>query len=142
MSLIKWSPFFFEPFDGMEKTFEEMNALMPRGQGNIVPPIDMYETKDAVVVETPLAGVDPSKVEISIENGMLTIKGTMERKTEVEDKNYYRKEMRSGSIFRQVALPARVEEGKAEASCDNGILKILMPKVEPKKPIKVEVKKK
>jgi HSP20 family protein len=138
MSLIKWSPF-FEPFDSMDKMFEQMQAMVPRQNGSLVPPLDMYETKEAVVVEMPLAGVDPKHVEISIENGILSVKGTMERKTEIDEKNYYRKEVRTGSVFRQVALPTRVAEDKAEASFDNGILKIAMPKQEEKKAIKVNV---
>ncbi|HEU0050760.1 MAG TPA: Hsp20/alpha crystallin family protein [Patescibacteria group bacterium] len=139
MSLIKWSPFFFEPFDGSDKLFDEMTTA---GRQNIVPPIDMYETSTAVVVETPLAGVDPNKVEIGIDNGILSIKGTMERKTEVDEKNYYRKEVRSGAIFRQIVLPTRVLEDKAQASFENGILKIEIPKAEQPKSIKVEIKKK
>lgn len=140
MALIKWSPF-FEPFDSMEKALEDMNALMPRGQMGIVPPVDMYETDKAIVVETPLAGVDPNKIELSIDNGILTIKGSSERKTEVDEKNYYRKEVRQGSIFRQIALPTRVDSDKAEASFDNGVLKIALPKVDEQKSVKIEVKK-
>jgi HSP20 family protein len=141
MSLIKWSPF-YEPFEGFDKMLEEMNALAPRGAGGIVPPVDVYETADAVVIETPVAGMDPNQIEVSIENGVLTIKGTSERKTEVDDKNYYRKEVRRGSVFRQVALPASVEEGKASASYENGILKISAPKAQAKKAIKIDIEKK
>lgn len=142
MSLIKWSPF-FEPFEGMEKFFQDVNMVPSRGAASIVPPIDMYETKDAVVVETSLAGVDPNKIEIGIENSILSIKGASERKTEVDEKNYYRQEVRHGSIFRQIALPTRVEEGKAEATFENGILKISIPKkTSEQKAIKIEVKKK
>ncbi len=142
MALVKWSPFFFVPFDSMDKMFDEMQSSMtPRGGGSIIPPVDIYETETAVVVETPMPGVDPDQLEISIDNGLLTIKGTSERKTEVDDKNYYRKEVRTGSIFRQVPLPARVQEGEAQASFENGILKISLPKAEARKAIKVEVKK-
>lgn len=140
MSLIKWSPVLFDAFDGMDKVFDEM---LPANRQSIVPPIDMYETEKTVVVETPLAGVDPNKVEIAIDNGILSIKGSMERKTEVDEKNYYRKEVRSGTVFRQIALPTRVVEGMAEASFENGILKIEIPKTaSAAKSIKVQVKKK
>ncbi len=142
MPIIKWSPFFFEPFDSMNNVFDDMSSAMAsRTSGSIIPPVDMYETTEAVVVETPMPGVDPDGLEIAINNGVLTIKGTSERKTEVDDKNYYRKEVRTGSIFRQVVLPARVEEGKAQASFENGVLKITLPKAEERKAIKVEVKK-
>jgi len=107
MSLIKWSPF-FEPFDGMEKMLEEMQAMQKRSPGGIIPPVDMYETKDAVVVEAPVAGIDPKNIEVSIDNGLLTIKGQSHRKTEVDEKDFYRKEIRQGTVFRQIALPASV----------------------------------
>lgn len=126
----------------MDKMMEEMNGLVPRSQTGIVPPVDMYETETSLVVETPLPGVDPSKIELSIDNGILSIRGTSERKTEVDEKNYYRKEVRQGSIFRQIALPSRVEESQAQAAFENGILKITVPKKLEQKTIKVEVKKK
>ena len=140
MSLIKWSPLLFEPFDGMDKMLEDMGRLAPRSSG-IVPPIDMYETTEAVIVETPMPGVDPNKIEISIENNILAIKAESERKTEVDDKNYYRKEVRYGTVFRQIALPASVQEQQTVAAYTDGILKITLPKAESKKSIKVEVTK-
>ncbi len=126
----------------MDKMLDDMQSSMTtHGRGSIIPPVDIYETEQAVVVETPMPGVDQDKLEISIDNGMLTIKGTSERKTEVDDKNYYRKEVRTGSIFRQIALPARVQEGEAQAAFENGILKITLPKAQERKAIKVEIKK-
>ncbi|OGL78205.1 hypothetical protein A3E39_03035 [Candidatus Uhrbacteria bacterium RIFCSPHIGHO2_12_FULL_60_25] len=135
MPMIPWKPT-FDPFN-------DMNELMQQYRG-IVPPVDMYQTKDAVVVETPLAGVDPDKVDVTVENGVLTIKGSMEKKTEIDEKDYYRKEVRSGSVFRQVALPTRVVEGKAEASLENGMLKVRIPKAAEiaGKTVKINVKKK
>lgn len=135
MSLIKWSPFspFLDqqPFEAMEKFLEEVrNSNLPAVQGStgLIPPVDMYETDTSVVVEMPMPGIDASKLDISIENGMLLVKGTNERKTEVEEKNYYRKEMRYGSVFRQIALPAKVLANKTEATYENGVLKLVLPK--------------
>jgi len=135
MSLIKWTPL-IEPFEDMER-FMGRQAM----QG-FTPAIDVYETKDEVVVETPLAGIDPKDVDISVENEILTIKGETKKESEVEDKNYYRKEVASGSFFRTVALPSRVVADKAEASFADGMLKIVIPKAEEAKPktIKVQVK--
>lgn len=140
-SLIKWSPF-FEPFEHMDDFFKDIPMVVGNKNG-LIPPIDMYETKDSVIVETPLAGADPKKVSVEVENGVLTIKGSSERKTEVEDKNYYRKEIRSGQIFRQITLPSRVEENQAEAEFKDGMLKVIIPKSPEAKPksIKIEVKK-
>ncbi len=123
--------------------FDSLDAMdqMMTG-GGIVPPIDMYETDIAVVVETPLPGIDPENVEISIDGGVLSIKGTVERKTEVDDKNYYRKEVRYGTVFRQIALPTSVSESEAKAEYDEGVLKITLPKTdEKKKTIQIHINK-
>lgn len=135
MSLIKWSPFapFFDQtaFENMEKLFDDMQSTLPatRGSQSLVPPIDMYETESSVVVEIPMPGIDPKCLDISIEDGILSIKGTSERKTEVDDKNYYRKEVRHGSVFRQIALPNRVIADKTEAVYEQGVLKLTLPKM-------------
>lgn len=140
MALIKWSPFFLEPFEDFDKLFEGAGGLTTAG--HIVPPVDMYETKDAIVVEMPLAGMDPERVDVSVENDVLTIKGSSERKTEVDEKDYYRREIRSGHVFRRILLPKRVKEGGVEAAFENGILKVTAPKLEEKpKAVKVSVKK-
>ncbi len=118
---------------------EEMQSLSGRSPGGIIPPVDMYETKDAVVVEAPVAGIDPKNIEISIDNGILTIKGQSQRKTEVEEKDFYRKEIRQGTVFRQIALPASVKSEGAEADYDNGILKIVLPKADQRKAISVKI---
>lgn len=140
-SLIKWSPF-FDQFDKMDDMFKDMPVLSLSNQG-LIPPVDMYETKETIVIETTLPGADPKKVSVEIENGMLTIKGSCERKTEVDEKNYYRKEIRSGQVFRQIPLPARLQDKDAMASFENGILRVEIPKSPEAKPqsIKIDVKK-
>lgn len=145
-ALIKWSPF-LEPFEDMDKMFQDFfPAVQGRTpmQSGYVPAIDMYEDKNSIIVETQLAGIDPEKVEISIENDVLIIKGESEKKSEVEEKNYYRKEIRRGSFFRSVPLPAHVEGDKASAIAESGVLKIAIPKAQESKPktIKIETKKK
>lgn len=139
MAIVRWTPM-LPAFDEFDKFFEEwpgMNRL-----ANFVPAIDVYQTKDDVVVEAPLAGIDPDKVNISIENDVLMIEGASEHQSEVDEKNYYRKEIRSGSFHRQVALPTSVNGDKARATYEKGILKIVIPKEERAKPktVKVEVK--
>lgn len=130
-----------DPFGDFDEVFNRLPAMMGNGQMQMfVPAINMYETDTAVVVETPLAGVDPKDVEVSVEKGVLTIKGQSKKEHEVEDKNYYRKEMRSGSFYRQVALPAPVSEDKVSAEFENGMLKITAPKMQQASAKKVSVK--
>lgn len=137
MSLIKWSPF-FDPFEEMDRNFP---ALMPtmRGVEAFTPAVDVYEDKDNVIVETQLAGIDPEKVDISIENDVLSIKGESEKQSEVEEKNYYRKEIRRGSFYRSVALPAHVDGNRAEAVAEDGVLKITIPKREESRPKQIKI---
>ncbi|MFA6525006.1 MAG: Hsp20/alpha crystallin family protein [Patescibacteria group bacterium] len=140
MHIMKYRPM-IQPWDDMDKFMEEYMSGMSSG---FVPAIDVYQTKDSVIVETPLAGVDPEKVNISIENDVLTIEGSMEKKSEVDEKEYYRKEVRTGGFHRAVALPIAVDGDKANADFENGILKITIPKAEQVMPktIKVNVLKK
>lgn len=137
MNITKWTPF-IDPFEEMEK------FISKSGMSGFAPAIDVYETKDNVVVQAPLAGVDPKDVEISIENDVLTIKGEAKRESEVDDKNYYRKEISTGSFFRSITLPSHVKSEGAKAESEEGMLKITIPKAEEKKlkTIKVEVKDK
>lgn len=142
MSLIKWTPM-FDPFEDMDKVFSDFSPALSGRKSLFVPAVDMYEEKDNVIVETELAGIDPDKVDISIENDMLVIKGEGEKKSEVEDKNYYRKEIRRGSFYRSIALPTHVDGDKATAVAESGVLKISIPKLNEvkAKTIKITTKK-
>lgn len=141
MSIIRWSPQWdpFQDMDEMMKSMLPMNSNQSMQKG-FVPALDMYETKDAVVIETPLAGIDPKNVEVNVEKGVLTISGQSSKEHEVEEKNYYRKETRSGSFYRQVPLPVAVEEGSVEAIFEDGMLKITCPKASEAKAKKVNIK--
>ncbi|MDD4607055.1 MAG: Hsp20/alpha crystallin family protein [Patescibacteria group bacterium] len=134
----------FPFWDEEDKLFEDLTPSLYSNAQNFVPAIDVYQTKDDVVVETALSGVKPEDVEISIENDVLTIKGQAKKETEIDEKNYYRKEMRTGSFHRSVVLPTHVISDKAEATSKDGVLKIAIPKAPESKikTIKVKVEKK
>ena len=116
MSLIPWSPF-LDTFDNLEKNLS-----------NFIPSIDIYEKKDSIVVEATLAGIKPEDVDINIKDDVLVIEGKREISSEVDEKNYYRKEVRSGSFHRTIALPISVKAKKAGADFKNGLLTITLPK--------------
>jgi len=145
MAIIKWTPFLEEPFSEMDRFFDSFLPATKSGQSSLIPAIDVYEDKNNVIVETQLAGVDPEKVDMTIENDILVVKGKSEKKSEVDEKNYYRKEIRRGSFYRSIQLPCQVKEDKAEAEAIDGVLKITIPKAKEeskKKPIKIKTKKK
>ncbi len=131
MSLIPWSPF-LDTFDSLEKGFT-----------NFVPAIDVYEEKDTVVVEATLAGIKPEEVDINVHDDVLTLEGKRQTSSEIDEKNYYRKEVRSGSFHRSVVLPASVQADKAKAKFENGMLRVLLPKETKSKPknIKINIEK-
>jgi HSP20 family protein len=128
----------------MDKIMESMLPAVRGSQFGYTPAVDIYEDNDNIVIETQLGGIDPAKVDVSIENNVLTIKGESEKKSEVEDKNYYRKEIRRGSFYRSIPLPTKVDGDKAKAQSGDGILKITIPKAAEikSKTIKIETKKK
>lgn len=132
MAIVRWG----DPF-------EEIFGLRPVNMSNILPAIDVYEDKDNVIVEASMPGMEVKDVEISVENDVLTIQGQNESQSEVDEKNYYRKEVRAGSFYRQVVLPHSVQGDKAKADYEKGILKITLPKREETKPksIKIAVNK-
>ena len=131
-------------FDDLDKSFSEFMPALRGQQFGFTPALDMYEDKDNIIVETQLAGIDPEKVDISIENNVLCIKGESEKTSEVDDKNYYRKEIRRGSFYRSIPLPTKVDGDQASAVNEDGILKISIPKAPELKPktIKITSKKK
>ena len=137
MAIVKWTP--MDIFDDMDRFFSDdvRGMRLPR---LMTPAVDVYEDKDHVMVEAPLAGVDPAKVNIEIEDNVLKISGSSEHHTEVDEKNYYRKEIRSGAFYRAVALPKAVVGEKAEATFKDGILKISVPKADEAKPKRITVK--
>ncbi|OIO20097.1 MAG: hypothetical protein AUJ23_00875 [Candidatus Magasanikbacteria bacterium CG1_02_32_51] len=136
-------PRIWDSFSEMEQMVRNFPALTNNGDFNqktFVPAVDIYETKEDVMVETTLPGVNPEQIEISVEGGVLTIQGESKREHEIDEKNYYRKEVRSGSFFRQVALPVSVQEDNVSAEFEDGVLRIKCPKSEDKKSKKVNVK--
>ena len=138
MKVVKWSPMFPRMFQEFDDMFEDSaSSLM---QDGFAPAVDVYEEGNQIVVEVPLPGVDVEKLDISIENDVLQIQGNSEKKTEIDDKNYYRKEVRYGSFHRAIALPAAVNGDAAEAEYKDGVLKVTVPKAEQAKKKTIQIK--
>ena len=107
------------------------------------PAVDVFETEDAFVVRADLPGVDPKSVDLSIEDGYLTLKGEKSKGEQSrKDGSWYRLERRYGTFVRNIALPDTVDPDKVEATAEHGVLTVTLPKREETKPktIKVDVK--
>lgn len=134
MHLVRWTP-----FDRMMDDFFGDGMWPTTGRHGFSPAMDVYEDHDHLVVETPLAGVKPEDVSIEIEDNVLTVSGQAEHRSEVDEQHYYRKEVRSGSFYRAVALPKPVKGDQASAAFDKGMLTITIPKAEEAKPRKIAI---
>lgn len=132
-NLIRWDPFsdlrtavrprsrhgFFQP--GILAA-----TSMPRSEF----PIDLSETEDDVEVKASLPGVEPSELDVSVKDDVLTIKAEHRDETEEKEREFYRREIRHGAVRRAVKLPVTVDAEKAEASFSNGLLSLRLPKSE------------
>jgi HSP20 family protein len=106
-----------------------------------MPLVDIFEEADFIRLVAELPGVKPENVNISVENNVLTIKGTKEQAVEEKAEKVHRYERTYGAFERTFTLPATVDPNKIKATYEHGLLTVLLPKVETAKPhlIKVEV---
>jgi HSP20 family protein len=105
------------------------------------PAIDIYETKDDLVVSAELPGVKEQDIHLSIVGDVLSLRGQRMADQQVRDEQYHRIERWSGSFERHIQLPIPVQPDRVRASYRDGVLEIRLPKVEEVKPreIKIEV---
>jgi HSP20 family protein len=102
-------------------------------------PLDVTSSKDALVVEAALPGINPDDVEITVENGTLNIRGeSNSERTTGEGENLVR-EIRRGSVSRVIALPNGLEPDKATATFEHGMLTLRIPKAEAVKPRQIRI---
>lgn len=141
MSLIPW-----RPFSDLDKFFGNDDWLLPvfPRTDSAKPAMDVKETDKEIIAEVEVPGFDPEKVDVLVEDGMLRVRGTMDEKKEEKEKNYWRKEIRKNSFERIIHLPVAVQESAVEATYEQGVLKIIMPKAEakPSSKVKIQVKTK
>jgi HSP20 family protein len=102
-------------------------------------PLDVSSTADELVVEAALPGVKPDEVDITIENGTLTIRGQTASERREGEGDYLVQEIRRGEFSRSVTLPSGLEPDKATASFDNGVLTLRVPKAEQVKPRQIRI---
>lgn len=101
--------------------------------------VDVFQTKDSVVIKAPIAGVDPKNLEVAIAEDVVTIRGERVEDSTVERENYYVQECYWGAFSRSIIMPVSVNADKAEASLKNGVLSIAIPKIVQDKVKKIRV---
>jgi HSP20 family protein len=103
------------------------------------PALDIAERTDAYLVTVELPGVKLDDLEITLEDGLLTIQGERQFTSESSEQQYHRVERSSGAFRRSITLPAHVMADAVEASMEDGVLRILVPKAEEAKPMRIQV---
>jgi HSP20 family protein len=102
-------------------------------------PLDVTTDADSVTIEAALPGIRPDDVDITVENGAVTISGKTADERSAEEGSYVLQEIRRGSFSRTVALPSGLEPDKARATFENGILRLEIPKAEQLKPRQIKI---
>jgi len=132
MAIIKW-----EPFGELDRFFDDLHVPAWSGLGDMA--VDLYEDGNNIIVEMSVSGIEPEKVDVTVEGNYLRICGRREEEKEKKGKQFYSKEIRRGSFERTLRLPAPVNESKVSAEYKDGVLKATLPKIEKKKAGKVKV---
>jgi HSP20 family protein len=105
-----------------------------------VPALDISERKDAYLVTVELPGLKPEDLDITMEDGLLTIQGERQFTSESSEQQFHRVERRYGAFRRSITLPAHVMAEGIQASFEDGVLQILVPKAEEAKPKRIQVR--
>lgn len=127
-----------EEEDGEEEENGWLEQEFEEGQLSI----DVYQTPAAIIVKSTIAGVKPDDIDISINNDMLTIRGKREMAENIKSENYLYRECYWGSFSRSIILPVEIEANKIEATLENGVLTVSLPKAKVAKQISIKVKEK
>ncbi len=101
--------------------------------------IDVYQTPDELVIESPIAGINPDDIDINISNDAVTIRGKRRRSNEIKEKDYLYQECFWGKFSRHIVLPQEIDPEKSIATFKNGVLKLVLPKLYRKKSKKLKV---
>ena len=144
MSLVRYTPFpmsnlqqqlnrMFEDFGSMPGQFEGL------GGGTFAPALDVKENADSYIVSLEVPGIAQDDLNISLENNVLTVRGTKQQKHEENEGEVRRVERSYGSFARSVTLPRGVDGNKVSASLNDGVLQIELPKEDQAKPRQISI---
>ena len=102
--------------------------------------VDVFQTKDAIVIKSTIAGIKPEDIDISINNDMVTIRGKRIVEETIDEDDYFYQECYWGGFSRSIILPVEIIAEKVDASLKNGVLTITLPKAKKSQSFSVKVK--
>lgn len=140
------------PFDEIERLFDELlPASMfrigrsPLATRNLVarqarvPSIDLLERDEEIIFRAEVPGMSKDDLDISVDENSVTLRGTLSHEETESEGEYYRQEISRGEFARSIPLPSAVDTEKAKASLDNGVLELVLPKLEGAKRRRVRI---
>jgi len=149
MSLVRYEP--YSLLNQLQREFNRLGAQDPFS-GELTgddksdvavsqwrPAVDIKEEKDRFLITADLPGVDPQEIEITMENGVLTLKGERSEEKTEDRRDYKRVERMRGTFFRRFSLPDTADAERIEAKSRNGVLEIVVPKHEKVQPRRITV---
>jgi HSP20 family protein len=144
MALVRWDP--SREVDSLQS---EVNRLFDtffggapangRGLRRWVPPMDLMETEDHLILRADLPGLDSEDVNIEVKDSVLTVSGEREAEHEEKTDGFHRVERAFGTFSRSMSLPSRIDADKITASFEKGVLEVRIPKPEERRPHRVEI---
>ena len=141
MSLVHYKPVnLVDQFnDEMNRYFSSMRSTAANQEHDWTPAVDIHEEDSRYMLTADIPGVNRNDVEITLEDGVLTVKGERKSETEVAEEGYRRRERIYGTFVRQFNLPDTVDTANISAKAEDGVLKIEIPKQEKPQPKKIAV---
>ena len=143
MKLVRWDPLqeLVAMSNRLNRTIND--PFTPRTEdalGAWVPPVDIHERQDHLVIRVEVPGVHKEDMDVRIENGVLTLHGERKEEKEIKEENAHLMERVYGRFTRSFSLPTTVDAARVTATYKDGVLEVTVPKVETAKPKKVEIK--
>ena len=123
-----------------ELNYPQTNSAAGEAQSDWTPAVDIHESDTAFTLMIDVPGVNPKSIDVSMEKGVLSIKGERDKETVGENSSVKREERQHGLFSRHFNLPDSVDAENIEAKADNGVLTIVIPKQEVALSRKIEVK--
>jgi HSP20 family protein len=134
MAMVRWNP-----WSDMFSLHSQMDQLLrsgpPQGESSnggehFSLPVDIRQSDEAFTIEASVPGFDPDSVEVTFEDGVLNIRGSYDQERERSRDGYIRRERRTGSVYRQIALPNEVRTDEISAAFHNGVLTVTVPRAQ------------
>lgn len=141
----------YEPWSLVNRLHQDLDRLMSREFGSVedeslgavsewMPAVDVQETKDSFVITADLPGVKAEDIDVTMENGVLSLRGQRSHEARTEEKGFRRIERSTGQFFRRFALPDVADADSIEAKCEHGVLTVKIAKRPEVQPRRIEVR--